>query len=170
VKAAAAALVLLATPAAAQEAGWHYSPYPGEGDRAAMGCARESTPANHACIVVRCEDDFSVAVYLDTTLAGGDVRDWVVSIDDASPIIKTEAVAPGLPYGARVVGSPDTIEIATLVEALKLSAITFMRPAEDKEPIAQGIPGKGSFAAISQALYYCAPRTEPSSSEQAVQH
>jgi hypothetical protein len=36
--------VLLAGPAEAQESGWHYSPYRGEGDRAALGCAYESTP------------------------------------------------------------------------------------------------------------------------------
>ena len=54
---ALAGLMFWAGTALAQEAGWNYSPYPGEGDRAAMGCTGGSTPAKHVCLVVRCEDD-----------------------------------------------------------------------------------------------------------------
>src|SRR5689334_3862001 len=115
-KLAILALLIGATPVAGQEAGWHYSPYPGEGDRAAMGCARDSTPQQHACLVVRCEDDFSIGVYIKTTIEGGDVRDWVAQIDDAAPVLRTEAVAPGVPYGAKVVDKDDILPTTTLVE------------------------------------------------------
>src|SRR5687767_12598154 len=72
--------LLLAGPALAQESGWHYSPYPGEGDRAALGCAYESTPQIHTCIAVRCENDFSVALYIDSKRLGGDGGRWRLQI------------------------------------------------------------------------------------------
>ena len=164
-RAALLALMIGTTSAAAQEAGWHYSPYPGEGDHAAMGCARGSTPQKHACLVVRCEDDFSVAVYIKTTTPDGDVRDWVAQIDDAAPVLNTEAVVPGVPYGAKVVDKDDILPTATLVEMLKQSALIFLQRLDGGEPpMTEGIPGEGSYGAIQQALYYCAPRTEASSS------
>ena len=154
-----ASILVTALPALAQEGGWHYSPYPGEGDRAAMGCARGSTPEQHACLVVRCEDDFSVAVYVKTTRPEGDVGQWVVQIDDATPILDTVAVAPGVPYGAKVIETDTSIE--TLVEALKQSAFALMETSGGEVPVPDGIPGTGSLYAINQALYFCAPRVEP---------
>lgn len=139
-------------PAMAQEAGWHYSPYDGEGDRAAMGCSDGSTPASHSCVVVRCEDDKSVALYIDTSRPGGDAGEWVLSVDDASPVLMAEEVA-GSPYGARVLET-DT-SIPTLVEVLKLGAIAYLSPLED--PAGARLPMKGSLYAINQALYFCAP-------------
>jgi hypothetical protein len=154
------ALCTLAFSALAQEAGWHYSPYPGEGDRAAMGCTRGSTPQKHACMVVRCEDDFSV--YVKTSRPEGDVGKWVVQIDDAAPLLETVPVAEGLPYGGKIVET-DT-EIPTLVEALKQSAFVFIEPLDGEPPVPDGIIGTGSLHAINQALYFCAPRNPPASS------
>jgi hypothetical protein len=140
--------------AAAQEAGWTYSPYPGEGDRAAMGCASGSTPELHACVAVRCEDDRSVAVYIKTSRPQGDVTDWVMQVDDAAPALATEPAA-GLPYGARVRATGTSI--ATLVEALKQGSVAFLEPVGGDGPVVGAIPMSGSLYAINQALYYCAP-------------
>ena len=38
------ALLFGVSPALAQEAGWHYSPFPAEGDRATLGCSYGATP------------------------------------------------------------------------------------------------------------------------------
>lgn len=150
-----AVLTLLpALPAAAQEAGWHYSPYDGDGDRAAMGCARESTPASHSCVVVRCEDDHSVAVYVKTSREGGDAGQWVLSVDDASPLLTAQA-APGSPYGARIVET-DT-SIPTLVEMLKQGTSGYLEPLDEAPVASANIPMSGSLYAINQALYFCAP-------------
>lgn len=96
-----AALALLAAPAAAQEAGWHYSPLPGEGDRATLGCARDSTPQNYACIAVRCEDDFTTGVHIHTSRPTGDVGRWAITVDKETRSFDAEAAQP---YGARLVG------------------------------------------------------------------
>ena len=102
-KAAALALLSVIAPAVAQESGWHYSPYPGEGDRAALGCSYGSTPTSHTCIAVRCEDDFSVGLHIDTTRPGGDGGRWSVQIDGEAREVSAIAVE-GSPYGARVEG------------------------------------------------------------------
>lgn len=148
-------LTLICTlPAAAQEAGWHYSPYDGEGDRAAMGCASGSTPAKYNCIVIRCEDDNSVAVYIETSRDGGDAGQWVLSVDDASPILTAEAV-PGSPYGAKVIEA-DT-PIPRLIEMLKLGAVAYLQPLQDQPAPSAQLSMAGSLYAINQALYFCPP-------------
>ena len=64
--------VLVAVPCRAQEAGWHYAPFPGEGDRAALGCSYGASPAQYTCLAVRCEDDFSVGLYIHTSRGAAD--------------------------------------------------------------------------------------------------
>jgi hypothetical protein len=150
-----AGLTLWAGAALAQEAGWNYSPYPGEGDRAAMGCTGGSTPDRHVCLAVRCEDDYSVALYVKTTRAGGDVGEWTIQIDDAALALVAEP-APGLLYGGRFTG-----EVATIIEALKNGAVAFLDPVEGEPPSDNGINLSGSLYAINQALFFCAPRVVP---------
>lgn len=138
-------------PALAQEAGWHYSPLSGEGDRAALGCSANSTPVDFSCIAVRCEDDHSVALHIHTSRAGGDDGSWTLQFDRefAMPI---EAEATDGPYGARVVG-----DVAPLVDLLRVSGLVYLdRP--DNAPIARQIPLTGSLNAINRALFFCAPR------------
>src|SRR5690606_13523551 len=94
------ALAALVTPAAAQEPGWHYSPLPGEGDRATLGCALGSTPERFACIAVRCEDGFAAGIHLHTSRAS-DVGHWAITIDKETRIFSAETAAP---YGARLSG------------------------------------------------------------------
>ena len=145
-------LVALATSAASQESGWTYSPYPGEGDRAAMGCSYGSTPEEHACIVVRCEDDFTVAVYLDTTRQGGDAGRWSMQIDRQVYEIAAVAVE-GSPYGAKVEG-----DVAPIIDHIKNGDSFFIDPRDGAAPPNRGIGLAGSLHAINQALYFCAPR------------
>lgn len=151
----AVVLLLIAAPAAAQEAGWHYSPYPGEGDRAALGCSYGSTPQMHTCIAVRCEDDFAIALHLDTTRLGGDAGRWRLAIDDEAFEVKATATA-GLPYGAKVEGDGGGI-----IEALRNGVSLFLDPLEGAPVPSSGIGLVGSLYAINQALYFCAPRAEP---------
>jgi hypothetical protein len=141
----------MTAPALAQESGWHYSPYPGEGDRAALGCAYESTPEIHTCVAVRCEDDFSVALYIDTKRLGGDGGRWRLDIDDARHEVLATMVE-GSPYGAKVDG-----DVTAILEGIKNGVSLYLEPLEGSPLTRNGIGLSGSLYAINQALYFCAP-------------
>jgi hypothetical protein len=145
--------------ASAQQSGWHYSPYAGEGDRAALGCAYQSTPEIHTCVAVRCEDDFSVALYIDTKRLGGDGGRWRLQVDEAQHEVIAEAVADS-PYGAKVVG-----DVGPIIEAIKNGVSLYLDPLEGSPLTRNGIGLSGSLYAINRALYFCAPKapTQPSS-------
>jgi hypothetical protein len=145
-----AALALLAAPAAAQEAGWHYSPLPGEGDRATLGCARDSTPQNYACIAVRCEDDFTTGVHIHTSRPTGDVGRWAITVDKETRSFDAEAAQP---YGARLVG-----DFSWVLDNLANGAIAYLEPEDGLGVPANHIALDGSLYAINAALAFCAPR------------
>ena len=157
---AGATLLLLPATTAAQEAGWHYSPYPNEGDRAALGCSYGATPERHTCIAVRCEDDFSVGLHLDTTRLGGDAGRWGVAIDDEDFEV-TAARVDGSPYGAKVDG-----DVSGIIEAIKNGVSLFLDPMDGAQVSSSGIGLSGSLYAINQALFFCAPRVDPESEDQ----
>jgi hypothetical protein len=148
----ALALVMFAGPAFAQEEGWHYSPIEGEGDRAAAGCGFGSTPDEFACLVVRCEDDFSVGVHIHTSRPGGDAGRWRIDIDKEDGI-DVDAKPDGTPYNARVDG-----DVADLIDALKNGAIAYLDPKAGQPVPKNGITLAGSLYVINQALYFCAPK------------
>src|SRR5690606_13633774 len=154
-----AGLSLLASPASGQQAGWHYSPLPGEGDRAALGCALGSTPNVHACLAVRCEDDFSRGVHIMTSRKGGDAGAWAITIDKQTRAV--EAVA-GEPYGARIVTGIDW-----LLDNLAHGAVSYLEPESGPPMPVNHIALDGSLRAITQALAYCAPRRPAESEPQA---
>lgn len=146
--------LLLAAPAAAQEGGWHYSPFPGEGDRAALGCSAGSTPESHTCLAVRCEDDFSVGLHVETTREGSDAGQWRVQIDDQVMEV-TAAAAPDSPYGAKIEG-----DVAPIIAAIKDGGEGFVEPVNGAETSSRALPLEGSLYAINQALFFCAPAGE----------
>jgi hypothetical protein len=145
------ALALLAAPASAQEAGWHYSPLSGEGDRATLGCALNSTPETFACIAVRCEDDFTAGVHIHTSRPEGDVGVWAITVDKETRSFTAEAAEP---YGARLVG-----DFAWVLDNLRHGAVAYLQPEDGSPMPANHIPLDGSLYAITKALAYCAPRT-----------
>ena len=145
------ALALLTTPATAQEAGWHYSPLPGEGDRAALGCALNSTPETFACIAVRCEDDFTTGVHIHTSRPRGDAGAWAITVDKETRSFTAEATKP---YGARLIG-----DFAWVLDNLRNGAVAYLEPEDGSPMPANHIPLDGSLYAITGALAYCAPRT-----------
>jgi hypothetical protein len=151
-------VMLAVAPVQAQEAGWHYSPLPGEGDRAALGCASGSSAQDYACVAVRCEDDFSVGMHLYTSRPEGDAGAWAVDIDkDHGQFV---AVADDAPYGARIEGDLDWLR-----DGLEQGAVAYLQPLFG-EPLQRGvIPLGGSLTAITQALAYCAPRVPKAPSE-----
>lgn len=149
----AGALAALASPALAQEAGWHYSPLEGEGDRAALGCGFGSTPTEFSCLAVRCEDDFEVGLHIYTSRPGGDAGRWLVEFDKEGERFEVDAKADGSPYHARAEG-----DVAPLIEALKNGAIAYLDPIAGQEVPKNGIPLDGSLYVINQALYFCAPK------------
>lgn len=153
-RAVALALVALALPAAAQEAGWHYSPLPGEGDRAAMGCGAGATPEAFACLVVRCEDDYAVGLHIHTSRAGGDAGRWRIDTDKDG--YEVTAIADDGPYGARVES-----DIAAVLDGLKQGAVAYLEPLDGGDVSRGPISLSGSLYAINQALYFCAPRVIP---------
>ena len=144
------ALLLLAMPAAAQEAGWHYSPLPGEGDRAALGCALNSTPDAYACIAVRCEDDFTIGVHIHTSRQQGDAGDWAITVDKETRSFTAEAATP---YGARLVG-----DFSWVLHNLSHGAVAYLAPEDGSDMPANHMPLDGSLYAINAALAFCAPR------------
>ena len=159
--AAGAALIVLLAPAAfAQEAGWHYSPFAGEGDRAALGCAAGANASSFACVAVRCEDDFSVGLHIHTSRPGGDAGRWRLTIDEEQ--LDLEAGADGTSYHARV-----TTGAEAAIDRLRYGAVAYLDPLDGAPVPAEAIPLAGSNVAIAGALYYCAPRASPSSTASA---
>ena len=151
---ALALALLLAAPAAAQEGGWDYSPFPGEGDRAALGCSAGSTPESHTCIAVRCEDDFSVGLHVETTREGSDAGLWRVQIDDQVKEVTAVAV-PNSAYGAKIEG-----DVAPIIAAIKDGGEGFVEPVDGAETSSRALRLEGSLYAINQALFFCAPAAE----------
>ena len=147
----AAMLLAAARPAAAQEAGWHYSPYDGEGDRAALGCAYGADAVRFSCLAVRCEDDKTVGVHIHTSRQGGDAGKWLLQIDEAIFELTAEAEA-GSVYHARVAG-----EVGPLLQAIRNGAVAYLDPKTGAQVERNGISLSGSLYAINQALYFCAP-------------
>ncbi len=151
------AAILLAAPVLAQPAGFGYSDYPGEGDRAAMGCSQERA----ACIVVRCDDDFSVGLYIDTFRESGDAGPWRIGVDRENVLIlEAEPAGDDLPYNGRFTG-----DTATVIERLKHGGVVFLEAMSGDAIGVQRIPLTGSLAAINEALYYCAPRVPENSAD-----
>ena len=152
------ALALGVTPAGAQQAGWHYSPLPGEGDRAALGCASGSTAQVYACVAVRCEDDFRVGLHFHTSRREGDVGDWIVDIDEDAHPVSAEP-DDGL-YGARITGDTQKLR-----DGLEQGAVAYLQPLQGDPLQLAVIPLGGSLAAINTALAYCAPRVPKAADE-----
>jgi hypothetical protein len=157
------ALAALASPAIAQEAGWHYSPLEGEGDRAALGCSYGATAQSYTCLAVRCEDDFSIGLHIHTSRVGEDAGRWVLEFDKEGDRFPVTATADGSPYRARIDG-----DVAPLLEALKNDGLVYLDPAEGA-PLDRAISLSGSLYVINQALYFCAPKVpvEPPAAGQA---
>ena len=149
-KALILALCLVASPATAQEAGWHYSPLPGEGDRATLGCDRDATPDEFACLAVRCEDDFTTGVYVHTSrpLVLGE---WEMTLDRENA--KLLAEASEAPYRGRFISDADW-----LLDRIAQGAFIYMRHADDRTGSFAYIDLSGSLRAIKGALAFCAPR------------
>jgi hypothetical protein len=125
------ALALCTLPALAQQPGWSYSPLPGEGDRAALGCGRESSSDAFACLAVRCEDDFSTGIHIHTSRAQGDAGRWAITIDKETRWFDAD---------------------------LANGAVAYLQP-EDGSPMPDNhIALDGSLYAINRALAFCAPR------------
>lgn len=159
--AAFTAIGLLAMPAAAHQSGWSYSPLAGEGDRAALGCARDSTPEDYACLAVRCEDDYTIGVHIHAARPDGDAGLWQMTLDRED---RSFVAAPDpAPYGARF-GKDDA---EWLLERLRHGSFVYLRHAEDTEAPFRFIDLTGSLAAIDTALYWCAPRVPAEAEDQA---
>jgi hypothetical protein len=145
------ALLLCAAPAMAQTPGWHYSPLPGEGDRASLGCARASTAADFTCLAVRCEDDYSVGVHIYSTRASGDAGRWLMTADREDRALET--MTGETPYGAKFAD-----ESGWLLDRLRQGTFIYLRHEDDNDVGFAYIDLAGSFHAIEEALYWCAPR------------
>ena len=139
-------------PSRAQEAGWSYSPLPGEGDRATLGCADGSDATSFVCFAVRCEDDFSTGIHIHTSRPEGDVGQWLVTIDKEERWITAEA--GNGPYGARVVEE----DFAWMMDRLQQGGIAHLHPRDDQPLPRNRISLAGSLYAINRALAWCAPR------------
>ena len=153
-KALILALGLLASPACAQQAGWHYSPLPGEGDRAALGCDRNAMPQEFTCLAVRCEDDFSTGLYLYSSRFGGTDGTWAMTLDREDRSFT--AVPSKSPYGAQIIEDADF-----LLDRLRHGTFIYMRHSADENLPFAYIDLSGSMAAITEALFWCAPRVPP---------
>ena len=154
------ALLLLASPAGAIEPGWHYSPLPGEGDRATLGCDRESTQLDFACLAVRCEDDYTAGVHIHTSRHPDDLGTWEMTVD--REVKSVTAVADPAPYGGRFVEDGEW-----LLERLRQGTFVYLRHADDVGGSFRFIDLTGSFYAINRALAWCAPRVPPAEPEAA---
>lgn len=151
----AAAVIALSGVIAArgEEPGWQFSPLAGEGDRAALGCTKDSTSTSYTCLVVRCEDDFSVGLHIHTSRLGGGAGRWDLSLDkDTVPLV---AVPDQSPYGTRAEG-----DLPRILDGLEQGLVAYLDPADGTPGNVSYIPLEGSLKTIRQALYFCAPRVE----------
>jgi len=148
------ALLALVTPSMAQVPGWQFSHLPGEGDRAAMGCDRDADADTFTCLAVRCEDDFTIGLHVHSSRYGGDAGLWEMTLDREARSLLAEA-SPG-PYGARFNADADF-----LLDRLRHGTFVYLRHSEDLNAPFAYIDLSGSMTAISEALYWCAPRTVP---------
>ena len=148
------AALILSAPAMAQSPGWQFSPIKGEGDRAAMGCSREATETDFTCLVVRCEDDFSTGLYLYSSRFGGTDGNWAMTLDREDRSFT--AVPSKGPYGAQIVEDADF-----LLDRLRHGTFIYMRHSADENLHFAYIDLSGSMAAITEALFWCAPRVPP---------
>jgi hypothetical protein len=148
------ACLILAQPVLAQTAGWQFSPLSGEGDRAAMGCARDATPENFTCLVVRCEDDFSTGLHVHSSRFGGDAGTWDMTLDrENRRFIAEESDGP---YGARIHEDAEF-----LLDRLRHGTFVYLRHSGDEHAPFAYIDLSGSMKTIAEALYWCAPRVPP---------
>jgi hypothetical protein len=148
----ATVLILLAamgSPATAIEPGWHYSPLPGEGDRATLGCDREATDTAFTCLAVRCEDDYATGLHVHAS-RDGVAGLWEMTIDRENAELLAE---PSTPYGGRFIADADW-----LLERLKQGTFVYLRHTADTEGRFAYIDLGGSLFAIHRALAWCAPR------------
>lgn len=145
------AFLLCAAPATAQAPGWQYSPLPGEGDRASLGCARDSIASDFTCLAVRCEADYSVGFHVHSTRPGGDAGRWLLTADREDHVIA--ALASEAPYGAKFAD-----ESGWLLDRLRHGTFIYLRHKDDMDAGFAYIDLTGSFRAIEEALYWCAPR------------
>ncbi|MBO9590231.1 hypothetical protein [Devosia sp.] len=153
---AAGLIVLLAfaQPVLAQTSGWRFSPLPGEGDRAAMGCARDATPENFTCLAVRCEDDFTTGLHIHSSRFGGDVGTWEMTLDRENRSFVAEK--SDSPYGARI-----REDAELLLDRLRHGTFVYLRHSGDENAPFAFIDLSGSMKTIAEALYWCAPRVLP---------
>lgn len=152
----AMALILAASalPAHGLEPGWHYSPLPGEGDRASLGCDRQADDQAFTCLAVRCEDDFSTGLYIHSSRYPDSLGRWELTIDKETFTVEAQAAAA--PYSARIGG-----DVAALADRLALGGFVYIRHAEDNAAPFAAIDLAGSLQAMTEALYWCAPRMGP---------
>lgn len=159
-KALTAILMLGAGPVLALEAGWHYSPLPGEGDRASLGCAQDTSATDFTCLAVRCEDDFTTGVHVHSSRAAGAAGPWEITLDRETRTLPAEAAEP---YGGRFADDD-----GWLLDGLRHGTFVYLRHADDGEGGFALIGLSGSFNAIAEALHWCAPRV-PEDEQNAVQ-
>lgn len=150
----ASALLLSGTPVAGQQVGWHYSPLPGEGDRASMGCARGSDAETFTCLVVRCEDDFTTGIHLYTSRPQGGLGAWEITLDRETR--QVEVLPDPAPYHGRI----DDAD-GWLLDGLRHGTFAYLRHTRDTGGGFAYIDLTGSFRAIEEALYWCVPRIPP---------
>lgn len=148
------ALLLASPPVAGQQPGWHYSPLPGEGDRASMGCARGSDAEDFTCLVVRCEDDYTTGIHLHASREEGATGAWGMTLDRETRLV--DARPDMAPYDARL-ADPD----GWLLDGLRHGSFVYLRHTDDAESASAFIDLTGSLRAIEEALYWCAPRVPP---------
>ena len=153
-KALALIVAALSLPALAVEPGWHISPLPGEGDRASLGCAKDTTDTDFACLAVRCEDDYSTGVHVYSSRLDGDAGRWTMTLDREDGAFTT--TADPSPYGARL-DDPDGV----LLDRIRHGTFIYLRHADDTHAPFRFISLAGSMSAVAEALYFCAPRVTP---------
>lgn len=145
------ALFLSVSGVRAVEPGWHYSPLPGEGDRASLGCDSKATASAFTCLAVRCEDDLTTGLYVHASDPPASPALWTLTIDRENLALRTEPAAG--PYAARVVG-----DIAPILERLEQGTFVYLRRDDDDSDAFVFIDLAGSLTSIREALYWCAPK------------
>ena len=120
-----------------------------------MGCDRDAVAGDFSCVVVRCEEDFSVGLHVYSSRRPNALGRWALTLDREDR--QVEIVSYHGPYSGRILENE-----AWLLERLKQGAYIYIAHVDDKEAPFRFISLAGSLLAIEEALYWCAPRAPAS--------
>jgi hypothetical protein len=146
----AAILAVAMTGTAHAQSNWDWSSFPGEGEKAVLGCSDSTTDEDWVCLAVRCEAAGSLGLYVELTDLSLDERFDLVIGEQRFAVAGASRDESG-PYSNRLSG-----EVAAIVAALKSgAAVKLDVPGGALNPGFDTVPLRGSSRALTALEAQC---------------